>query len=187
MVWAFSRCLAPPWKRSSLLHFPLSVAMLPARAFFFFFFNSLIPSPAQVGTLLAVLTVSANNAYVFQTHLIQISGFAFLGSLSPWINLQDHPLAWHLKTHADYTWLVTFDACIPPGKASLFFDLSMGTWAQQSLLNLSCQIDSHLFLRLSTFYFAFSTQREGGEKGEGAYSLVRSRDLELSWNTAWIE
>lgn len=40
---------------------------------------------------------------------------------------------------------------------------------------------------LQTFYFAFSTQREGGEKGEGAYSLVRSRDPELSWSAAWKE
>lgn len=114
---------------------------------------------------------------------------AFLGSLSPQINLQDHPLAWHLKTHADYTWLMTFDVCSLPGKASLFFDLSTGTWALQSLLNRK---PSNRFTPFPPVFKLFillflHREKEGGEKGEGAYSLVRSRDPELSWSPAWKE
>lgn len=185
MVRAFSRCLASPWKPSSLLHFCLSAAMLPALAFFFF--NSLILSPAQVGMLLQFwLSLPTTHTY---SKLISSRSLAsaFLGSLSPQISLQDHPLAWHLKNHGDYTWLVTFDVCSPPGKASLFFDLSTGTWTLQSLLNRKPSNRFTPFPPIFKLFILLFLHREKGERRGGAYSLVRSRDLELSWSPAWKE
>lgn len=160
----------------------------PSTSFFFLilsFFLSFIL--AQVGMLLQFwLSLPTTHTY---SKLISSRSLAsaFLGSLSPQISLQDHPLAWHLKNHGDYTWLVTFDVCSPPGKASLFFDLSTGTWALQSLLNRKPSNRFTPFPPVFKLFILLFLHREKGERRGEAYSLVRSRDLELSWSPAWKE